>query len=173
MKIRIADTAKYESHYNKHTHIVYETIMWLKPLLEKTFDVADDLEILIRPIRQKKGTTTGGLSCGQLSIEVECRINDVFRIADIIAHEMTHAEQKKQGRLGWQYQHDLQKSTHVWEGASIDQARTHDEYLNLPWEVEARRRASEFTREHMFLLNDVEREVRATLPMSLRINRRK
>lgn len=166
MKLQIVDSAKYERAYNRYTHVSEFVISNLLAALREEFDVADDLVIVIRPIRQSMGTVTRGQAVGQLEVQVDCRSRDVWQIAETIAHELTHAEQYKHNRLCWTWDIVSDKLMYSYDGQLHDKATSYDEYLDQPWEVEARARANDFVNKYKFEIANIEMRVG-------RINRRK
>lgn len=89
----------------------------------------------MRPI---KGRVAGRAFCQKPLIEIDPRY-DFRDIIETIAHELTHSEQYKQGRLK-----HLVGNRSIWESRTMSRGTTHAQYLALPWEVEARKRAKEF-----------------------------
>ena len=100
------------------------------------FDYKPDVVVHIRPI---KGSTSGRALYIKPLIEIDPRYK--FRtIVETIAHELTHSEQYKQGRL----KHIVGGKQSIWESRTMSRGTTHAQYLALPWEVEARKREKEF-----------------------------
>ena len=100
------------------------------------FDYNPSVVVHMRPI---KGNTHGRAFFNKPLIEIDPRYK--FRnIVETIAHELTHSEQYKQGRL----KHIIGSKQSVWENRTMSRGSTHAQYLALPWEVEARKRAKEF-----------------------------
>ena len=99
------------------------------------FDYNPKVVVHMRPI---KGRVAGRAFCQKPLIEIDPRY-DFRDIIEAIAHELTHSEQYKQGRL----QH-LIGNRSIWESRTMNRGTTHAQYLALPWEVEARKRAKEF-----------------------------
>ena len=171
MKVSIAQTAKYDSHYNKHTHIVEHCA---KNIKFNDFDIPESTEIHIRPIKQSSsrgGTTFGRANYNKIRVEIECRTRNIWQIVDTIAHELTHIEQFYKGRLDW----DFRDNVWLWKNASFRVSRSQEEYWNEPWEVEARERSKKFVQSNFMKIEEIEREIRIGLaiPFSQRINKRK
>ena len=99
------------------------------------FDYNPKVVVHMRPI---KGSVAGRAFCNNPLIEIDPRYK--FReIIETIAHELTHSEQYKQGRLK-----HLVGNQSIWESRTMSRGTTYSQYLALPWEVEARKRAKEF-----------------------------
>lgn len=101
----------------------------------KAFDFDRDVEIRIRPIR---GNTYGLAYDKENRIEIEPRSNP-RDVLEIVAHELVHMEQYKQKRLRSDY-----TGRFYWNKKAFKPSKTHEEYLNEPWEIEARARAEKY-----------------------------
>ena len=132
MKVTVATSIKYGNYkqlqpaVNNVTQAIHK--YWNE--LRKSFDFPQSIEIHIRPV---KGSTHGRAFQNKAKIEIDPRY-DLRRIVETIAHELTHCEQYKQERL----------IGRKWNGIVYQRATTHKQYLNLPWEIEARKRAKDF-----------------------------
>lgn len=105
----------------------------------KYLDFPKDIKIRIAPI---KGTLNGRYSSGSRTVEIKCTLSWA-KALEVLAHELVHAEQYKQGRLkqsyitgrGW---------VHSWNGDKINnKGTTYKAYRNQPWEQEAWARQAE------------------------------
>lgn len=158
--IKVANSARYNSYYNSKTHIVEFVIT---SLIDKVTDFYVGLplaHIVIRPIKAKRGFFFHGQSVGNRTIEIDCRQSDVWVIADTLAHEFCHMQQKVTGMLVPTYNSKSEvRWTDYMGNASThsDRVKTYEEYLALPWEVDARNKAAEFVQRHTLYINDLER----------------
>lgn len=102
---------------------------------KQELDFNPNVVVHFRPI---KGTVHGRAFINKPLIEIDPRykFKDIF---DTIAHELVHSEQYKQGRLK-----HIEGNLSVWNNRTMSRGTTHKQYLALPWEVEARKRAKEF-----------------------------
>ena len=147
--IVVNHTAKYSAAHNKNTKLVEATARKILGKLCAEFDVPNEVEILIRPIKGR-GTTGRAwpydIIAKKYVVEVDCRMSNERRIAETLAHEFTHIEQYHQKRLATKF------GVREWttdEGTfKFNRATTHAAYLRQPWEVEARKRGAEFVNKH-------------------------
>jgi hypothetical protein len=89
-------------------------------------------KLLFNNIRKK-----GEVGCyvhGINQVKIDIRSFDVKQIVSTIIHEMTHAQQAQNGKLS----PSKDGKSMIWAKKEFAKAKTHDEYLNLPWEIEAR-----------------------------------
>jgi hypothetical protein len=140
MQITIATSIKYGNYKQFYSAALqYAALLrkyWM--VLKNEFDLREGLEFHIRPI---KGNAKGKAFNIKNLIELDPRyINDCW--LNTIAHECVHQEQYKQGRL---YNKNGMK---IWKGVTYHKPVTHKQYLNAPWEVEARERSAEFVRKY-------------------------
>lgn len=142
MKVELATSIKYgnykycRANAENITHMVHK--YWHS--LTSKIDCPVDLTVHIRPI---KGGTIGRACYTKHRIEIDPRRAIMREIFETLAHEMCHFEQRKQGRLAWNKEHGQR----VWNGAMYRRTSTHRQYLNLPWEIEAREYGARFVRE--------------------------
>lgn len=143
--IVVNHTAKYSAAHNKNTKMVEATARKILGKLCKEFDVPNEVEILIRPIKGR-GTTGRAwpydIIAKKYVVEVDCRIKNERYVAETLAHEFTHIEQYHQKRLVTK--HGVRQWTDENGTYSFKKATTHAAYLRQPWEVEARLRGREF-----------------------------
>lgn len=94
------------------------------------------IHIHIHPI---KGATNGtAFMSGR--IEIDLRRADFDSRLETVAHELVHSEQYKQKRLT----ETARNYERIFDGRTYSLSRNNsNEYLNRPWEIEARRRAAE------------------------------
>lgn len=138
MKTTIATSIKYGNYkqYQAATNQIIATLRSLWKEFNEAFDYRADVTVHIRPIR---GGTHGRAFDHKNMIEIDPRY-PIKRVVETIAHELTHSEQYKQNRLSY----DAVSQCRVFDGTRFRKPTTHQQYLNLPWEVEARKRAAEF-----------------------------
>ena len=100
---------------------------------KKIFKV-DDVNLLIRNIRKR--STVGSYSNNKKQINLDLRRFKIKEIVSTIIHEMTHAKQYKDGRLK-----DKTDSKVIFENVEykISKNMSHQKYLDLPYEIEARK----------------------------------
>ena len=101
--------------------------------IKKHVDFDANIEIKIRPI--KGDDTLGQAQLGVNKVELDPRYTLKQQCKTVI-HELIHNEQVKHSRLevGPEWK---------WNGRFCIKPSSHEEYLNLPWEVEARIRTKE------------------------------
>lgn len=147
MKFEIATSIKY-GNYKRHlerAQYVIEIIKSHLANLQKEFDFKSNPTIRIRPIR---GETYGRIFDKSNKIEIDPRYS--FRhIIETIAHELVHSEQYKQGRLVQEYDPARFDYMYSWNKMKFRNPRSHKEYWNLPWEIEARARAKEYVDKYI------------------------
>ena len=99
---------------------------------KKIFEI-DDVKLLIRNIR--KSSTVGSYGNSKKTISLDIRRFKIKEIVSTIIHEMTHAKQYKDGRLK-----DKTNKKAIFENVEYKCASnmSHQKYLDLPWEIEAR-----------------------------------
>lgn len=113
------------------------------PILRRKLQVDSRLEIVLRPIKTKRyvglhfHTPDGGF------IEVDPRRGAVAPCLETLCHEFVHAEQWFTGRM----QQTPKSERRVWQGSIVDMSET--SYLELPWEVEARKRQQDLASQVM------------------------
>ena len=151
MKITCATSIKYGNY--KHLQVLVRLytnmIHTHRAALMAAFDFRPDVEIHFRPIKAspRRGLKTSGrASDEQNRVELDPRQmqTSLRSCLETLAHELTHCEQYKQGRLLWSKAHT---NLRIWNGEPYRHAHMttqHKQYLALPWEVEARERAAAF-----------------------------
>lgn len=94
--------------------------------------------IVFKPIRGR----TLGIQFGNTGrIFIDPR-RSTLEIISTVAHELVHEEQTYLGKLDTQYINS--QWYYVWDGKTYNQkAKTYQDYLNFPWEIEARERQFE------------------------------
>jgi predicted SprT family Zn-dependent metalloprotease len=140
MKLTLATSIKY-GNYKHLQPDAKQVFRWIKRYwddFKDHFDFDHDVEFHVRPVR---GKTHGWYLSNKKRIEIDPRYS-ALSVLDTIAHELVHAEQYKQGRLEWNSKHSS-----VWNGEHHNRGTTHKQYLNRPWEIEARLRAAEFVKD--------------------------
>ena len=115
--------------YRKHETTLIDAFDECK----KIFKV-DDVRLLIRNIRKR--STVGSYNNGLKQINLDLRRFNIKSIVSTIIHEMTHAKQYKDGRLK-----DKTNAKATFENVeySCPKNMSHKKYLDLPWEIEARK----------------------------------
>ena len=83
-------------------------------------------------------------------VRIDIRSFNISAIVGTIIHEMCHAQQYQDGRLV------VEAKDHKWNGEVIASAKNHDEYLNLPWEIEARKMSEKHLNR---VLNKIQKEL--------------
>ena len=128
----------------KHKAIVanamLEAINKLKDVFAKEFDTNPNIDVMIKNTSSRKyGSASSFANKMILNVDGKGGMKDFL---NTVAHELTHFEQFKIGRLTY----DEKKRT-FWDGKLIRGAKPTmdmEKYRNAPWEVEARERADEF-----------------------------
>jgi hypothetical protein len=118
----------------------------------RDFDFDPDVELHLRPIpgaflgKSYQPSSVGGEKYRNGRIELDPRCSE-REFLETLAHEITHFEQYKHGRLKLLVSDDrLRGVEYVWNGQRSKAARCYQEYLDSPWEIEARQRAAAFVR---------------------------
>tara|TARA_R110000824_G_scaffold174785_1_gene352948 strand:- start:840 stop:1265 length:426 start_codon:yes stop_codon:yes gene_type:complete len=135
VKVTIATLIKsgnYKHLQPRANRLVHFVGIW-EARLKRYIDYHPDVEITICPIRRVD--VAGQALLGTNKIEVDPR----FTLRDqckAVIHELVHNEQVNQTRLevGAEWK---------WSGVFYTKASSYKEYINLPWEVEARTRTKE------------------------------
>lgn len=109
-------------------------------LAKERLGVKSNVKLHFRNIRQKKGSTCyGSFYNATKTVEIDCKNFDLKSKVNTIVHELAHASQYESKRLS------QKGKTYKFEGETFAQPKGHDEYANLPWEVEARAIAKKHT----------------------------
>lgn len=127
-------------HLKDRVEKIKSLIKFYSNLFKQEFNYNHDVTIHIRPIR---GTVTGRAFEHTNLIEIDPRGKKFESIISTIAHELTHSEQYKEKRLV-----PKDSSYSIWNNSEYRRGTTHQQYLNRPWEIEARERASKFVKDH-------------------------
>ena len=114
-------------YYRKHE----ETIIKAFDECKKIFKV-DDVNLLIRNIRKRSTVGTYGNSSKTICIDI--RRFKLKSIVSTIIHEMTHAKQYLDKRLKFVDGKQLFENKIYPNPNKV----SHERYLKLPWEIEAR-----------------------------------
>ena len=115
-------------YYRKHE----ETIIKAFDECKKIFKV-EDVNLLIRNIRKRSTVGTYGNSSKTISIDI--RRFKIKSIVSTIIHEMTHAKQYLDKRLKVASNGKQEFENKIYPNPN---KVSHEKYLNLPWEIEAR-----------------------------------
>lgn len=109
-------------------------------LAKERLGVKSNVKLHFRNIRQKKGQTClGSFYNATKTVEIDCKNFDLKSKVNAIVHELAHAAQYESKRLSHK------GKTYKFEGETFAEPKGHDEYVNLPWEVEARAIAKKHT----------------------------
>jgi hypothetical protein len=129
--------ASLSAFYNFNTTMpIVEMVKRARPVLRTRLNVSDDVEVIVRPL--KKDSLRGRYFPKEKLIEISCRLS-AAQALETYCHEMVHAEQYNEGRLSWTRAGS--NWLQVWHGRPWKSPRNFNEYLALPWEVEAHARA--------------------------------
>jgi len=124
------DDAYLRNYYNEHEATLIKAFDECK----KIFDCEDvkHLHLLIRNIR---GNVVGNYNATRKRISIDLRRYNLKSIVSTIIHEMTHCQQYKLGKLS----KDTNTSAN-WNDTKYrcGNGLSHVQYLDLPWEIEAR-----------------------------------
>jgi hypothetical protein len=109
----------------------------------KIFKV-DKVKLFVRNIRSK--STVGFYKNSNKEISIDLRSYDIKGIVSTIIHEMTHAQQ-----------HDTKKMFYTNKQVNfygklyniVSAEKDHEAYLNLPWEIEARKMQQKYLEKVM------------------------
>jgi hypothetical protein len=123
------DDAYLRNYYNQNEATLIKAFDECK----KIFDCEDvkHLHLLIRNIR---GNVVGNYNNTHKCISIDLRRYNLKSIVSTIIHEMTHCQQYKLGKLSKDT-----STTSNWNDKKIKCKNiSHQQYLDLPWEIEAR-----------------------------------
>jgi len=120
--------AMYNKKYAENSEAMIQIVLKHIDAIKEQLEVAEDVAIRICPIRKK--STAGRYLMESKVVELSCKWEDTL---EVLSHELVHAEQHHQGRLG-----KIGKQP-VWNDVVFKQFSPKDfkEYRNLPWEQEA------------------------------------
>ena len=135
MKVTIATSIKFgnykhlQDRANRLTHFVG---IW-EAKLKKYIDFHPDVELNICPIGRANVVGQALLGTNKIELDPRATLRDQCKT---VIHELIHNEQINQTRLeiGAEWK---------WNGASCMKVSSYEDYVNLPWEVEARARTKE------------------------------
>ena len=104
-----------------------------------------EIIITIRPMREMYGTAhyihRKGVKIYKVDISIK---QDIQEFKNTLLHELTHIEQFYEGRM----KSSTKVSCTKWNGKNINHKTSCiDEYVKLPWEVEAYSRADKLTKK--------------------------
>ena len=116
--------------------------------IKKILKVNDDVKLLFNNIR--KNSVQGMFTHNTKTIKIDLRCYDVTQIVSTIIHEMTHAQQVQDKKLV------IDAKSQKWNGKSIELAKSHEDYLNLPWEIEARKNEEKYINRVLTKIQKVE-----------------
>tara|TARA_R100000664_G_C2742809_1_gene131018 strand:- start:869 stop:1297 length:429 start_codon:yes stop_codon:yes gene_type:complete len=135
VKVTIATSIKYGNykHLQSRANRLVRFIESWRNEIKEYVDFDEGVEINIRPIRGKDATGRALLDANKVELDPRFTLRQQCKS---IIHELIHNEQVKHSRL------ELGEKW-KWNGKSCNKPNTHQEYLNLPWEVEARIRTKE------------------------------
>lgn len=123
----------------KQDKLIVDTIEAVCQLIMRDSTLKSVAEIKVRPLlRMKKSSTLGlcsSLGGGKYLIKIKVDLPPEVFISTL-AHEVAHVNQFAEGRLN-------SHTGHFWWGNTLPKSYsfhnyTHEEYLNWPWEKEAR-----------------------------------
>ena len=66
------------------------------------------------------------------------KFSNTQEMIETLGHELSHYKQYKDGVLDQDWDDDNERWLCVWNGKHYKEATTYNQYLKLPWEVEAR-----------------------------------
>jgi len=110
---------------------------------KKIFEI-DDVSLLFNNIR--KTATVGMYKLNEKQICLDLRSYDLTAIVGTIIHEMCHAKQHAEGRLTFG---EGKGVAYKFDGEDFAKPKNHDEYLALPWEIEARAATDKYLKRVM------------------------
>jgi hypothetical protein len=137
MEVSIATSVRYggyKQHYSKALGFE-EVIKDYEVRMRKVINLPANIDVVLRPIRRMYGRA----SFRNKHFKVEIDIRQTYEeFKNTLLHELVHIEQFFEGRLSNDEQGEL-----VWYGKRyrVDMNNL-TAYVNLPWEEEAFRRAS-------------------------------
>lgn len=138
MKITIATSIKYGNykHLQQCTNDTIRLIHKFWKPINDLLTLRSDIEFIVRPI---KGSTNGRTFGIKGVVEIDPRNIERIdrgpkRVLETICHELVHIEQYATGRL------KKESGATFWKDKCVRHSKTqsYKEYLNLPWEIEAR-----------------------------------
>lgn len=150
--------------YSKSKYLpLVKVIYGIIPCLKESFSLPENITILIEGnerVDGEDGLVVLGSASALRHGEYICRINGDYhspystRILETLGHEFTHIEQMHQSRLRATTRNflwiDPTKELKVFPIHGF----SHQEYLDFPWEIEARQRGSEFSTKYATLISN-------------------
>lgn len=143
--ISIATSVRYGKYkkYLDNALFMVETIVKTYEQLHDYYEIPDNLSFHLAPLRGAYGRAyyyKSPSKCGTqcYNIDLDVRVSEgLFK--NTLLHELTHIEQFADQRLVC----TGEKGSFIWESEFIDYSNvTQEEYLSLPWELEADVKAS-------------------------------
>ena len=137
MEIIIASSVRY-GKYRDFLHAANEFVGVLyakEKIIRKFFNLPENIEIIMRPIRNIYGTASvlRRESSNEYMVEIDVR-QSMEDFEDTILHELVHIQQYFENRL-------FLRSEHLYSTFEGQEFRLvsnkSDDYNNLPWEKEA------------------------------------
>ena len=125
------DTKKTRDAFRKHTL----TIIRAYDLLKTKFKIDAKCKLFVRNLRNAHGQYRHASH----EIIVDIRNSDIQNIVSTMIHEFTHAQQYQKGDLK---RHKTNSKLMLWKNKEVKQVshlKDFEGYLNLPWEIEARK----------------------------------
>ena len=87
--IKSSEAATINSEFKEHTAEIKHALDGMLPLLEKDFKIERDLEVLVRPIRQSRGSYKPSRFVAPNRIEIDCRMHSLKELTRAITREMS------------------------------------------------------------------------------------
>lgn len=142
MEIEIVPSVKYGNYreFLGRAKSFEKLIQGSELRIRSYINLPEQVKIILRPIRNILGSaaTYKVKTRNYYSVEIDVRQN-LDEFCDTLLHELVHIEQYFEGRL--KIRSELYYS--VYEGRKIRLvSHKSDEYVNLPWEKEATKRAA-------------------------------
>ena len=141
MIVSIANSVKYGNYkqYKKYSSILESEIELAEEKIRNEVNLPEHVVIKLRPMRNKLGQAvliSEEITVGSVELDVRQTLRE-FR--DTLLHELVHIEQFYENRL----EQGSNINFYKWNGIEIFSKPTeYAEYINLPWEREAMKRAA-------------------------------
>jgi hypothetical protein len=140
----------YNKKYQKQAREYIELANKLLPHIREHLEFEAETQIVIKYIKSKR--TTGVYYRKRKQAAVDPRISKKAFI-NVLVHELVHAQQYHKGQLDAEFNYAKRAFEYIWNGENYGKIPlSHEKYLALPWEVEARTIADMLTNKLLKLI---------------------
>ena len=100
--------------------------------IKNYINYTEEVNVIIKFIDREK--SLGRVVYEKGEIEIDPRFT-LLQLRNTLVHELIHYEQYREKRL------EIKNDEWFWKGKKYDNSLVYEEYTNLPWEIEARKRS--------------------------------